>query len=599
MPIMDYRRWLVALALVVLAARSLAAGAESTRQAAPLSGRLPASRIVFRDTGVLDEKALRACLPDTFPAGCALDTLRAVTGRLCAGLGYYSPRIGRSLWRRDGAGGPAVLEVWLDSGPRTRLGAFEIRGVGRTETARLADLTGLTPGSAVSDSAVARALRAIVGYYADRGCPYAAARISSADLDSRGRLFLTVQVEPGQSVNLGEVALEGLKATRPGAAARIAGLARGEPYSESLIAGARARLLRSGLFREVSAPLVVPTDDPRRVSLRFSAEEEPSSRLEAALGSGGGAGSSRLAGYARLSLNNIFGTARAAHLAWQRPRRDWSSLALEYHEPWLAGREVSLDAAWSQQVRDSLYSSTGGTLRLDWPLRPELKVGLGAGFEKTSPGSETYSGAQRSTYWASTGSLRWNSVLRNANPTGGSQVELRGSLGKRRLDGAFRRELRAWFSGAAFLPLSHLPHLAALSGGLAQVSRGGSSVADLPSHARIPLGGPGPLEGAPVRGYAEEIYRGRRVAWANLEYRYLTGPESRLFLFYDIGSAVAPAAPVSGGPAEPGWRTRTLQGYGAGLQVDSRLGLLNLAVAFSPGAGLGRGRLHLSLAEIF
>ena len=106
-----------------------------------------------------------------------------------------------------------------------------------------------------------------------------------------------------------------------------------------------------------------------------------------------------------------------------------------------------------------------------------------------------------------------------------------------------------------------------------------------------------------VRGHIEEAWRGKKVAWANLEYRYLVGENSRLFAFYDIGAVQVPQTPTpadagSGQPV-PGWRTQSLQGFGAGLQLETRLGLMGIAVAFSPDRGLGNGRIHLRLAESF
>ena len=140
--------------------------------------------------------------------------------------------------------------------------------------------------------------------------------------------------------------------------------------------------------------------------------------------------------------------------------------------------------------------------------------------------------------------------------------------------------------------------------GYAQVAVGHSSVEEIPYHARLPIGGA--VEGGSrptVRGYLEEAYRGRKVAWANLEYRYLVGENSRVFAFYDIGAAQVSQTPAladeGSGQAGPGWRTQSLQGFGAGLQIESRLGIMGIAVAFSPDRGLGNGRIHLRLAERF
>ena len=87
------------------------------------------------------------------------------------------------------------------------------------------------------------------------------------------------------------------------------------------------------------------------------------------------------------------------------------------------------------------------------------------------------------------------------------------------------------------------------------------------------------------------------MGWLNLEYRLLMGGDNRVFAFYDFGDAEVPGLSTKEGSSS--WDTRHLQGYGAGMQIESRLGLVNLSLAFSPGKGLSEGRLHIELAERF
>ena len=332
--------------------------------------------------------------------------------------------------------------------------------------------------------------------------------------------------------------------------------------------------------------------------------EHPANRLEAALGSGGGAGSATLAGFVRIRLGNLFGTARACLIDWERPRESWSSLQVEYHEPWLLGKNLSLDLGYGQSLRDSTYTTSHGWVRLSKDFTDRLDLGLGAGYEKTSPGSETYTGAESSRHWSVSGSLHWSNILRPLNPQSGLELSVSAAAGRRRLEGKDLREVRLKLYSACYRPLARLPHQAAFGVGYAQVAVGRSSVKEIPYHARLPIGGAAEGGSRPmVRGHIEEAWRGRKVAWANLEYRYLVGENSRLFAFYDIGAAQVPQTPtlanaVSGQPV-PGWRTQSLQGFGAGLQLESQLGIMGIAVAFSPDRGLGNGRIHLRLAERF
>ncbi|HUU27253.1 MAG TPA: POTRA domain-containing protein [archaeon] len=566
------------------------------------SGLLPLKAVSLMQSGALKENAFRSLLPDSLPLSQALDTLDAVQKFLHAGLGYHRSDISRHEWKRGPDGVVTGLELWIEKGVRTSLGSLRLRGVGPREEDKLIGLCGLSPGLAVTDRTVGKALEQMARFYADRGYPFCSARLSAVDWEREDRLALTFELEQGRFVRLGRISVEGAKETKISVIKRITGLQEEDPYSEKLVTGARDRILRSGLFTGAQEPVVTSTNNPYRVDLTLRVTERPSTRFEGALGTGGQGSASGLSGFLRLGFDNLFGTARSAQVLWQRPRKDWLSLRIAYSDPWLVELPLSLDAAYSQEVRDSLYTSTGGYLELGSNLTDRLKVGLGASYSKASPGSETYQAAENSTCWAVSGVIGWSNILHPANPIEGLEFKGQASAGKRRIDTGSARELSARVKFASYLRVFSVSHVFALSGGFGLVSRGRSTPQELPYHARIPIGGAqyggdGPM----VRGQAEEAYRGRRVGWINLEYRYVVGTNNRLFAFYDFGAVQipAPALLIGKGESVSTWHTLRLQGYGAGLQLESRLGLINLAVAFSPERGLGNGRLHLQLIETF
>ena len=548
--------------------------------------------ILFKQTGRLSESALRSALPDSLPSTSAADTIEAVQRRLHRQQGYYSSRLVSARPEKSSAGPAVRPEVIIESGPATRLGRLALRGVETSEEAGLLGRSALTLGATVSAARVENTLKEFSGFYADRGYPFCAARVVETVWDSLGRLGLTVGIERGRLVRIGRITVEGARGTRPAVVKRLSGLEEGAPYSERLIQRSGERLLASGLFNRAEPPAVSAGANENLADVRLRLGEYPAYRIEAALGAGAGESGGRgLAGMVRVDLANLFGTARSALIDWQRPRADWVSLRLGYHEPWLAGTAYSLDASFGQQVRDSLYTDTGARIEIGTQLGDRLRVGLGASYSKASPGSETDIYGERSTAWSVTGKAVWKNVLRPLNPSSGFEIALDGAVGRRRIGTAEERELRSQARFAGYAPLSPVSHVLALLGGFGLVSRGASTPAEIPLHARIPVGGI-LAGGATVRGHLEEEVRARRAGWLNLEYRYLTGPASRLFAFYDL----AAAQPGSAGGL---WRVEWLQGFGAGILVDSRLGQVSLSAAFSPEKGLGEGRLHLNLAEHF
>ena len=112
-------------------------------------------------------------------------------------------------------------------------------------------------------------------------------------------------------------------------------------------------------------------------------------------------------------------------------------------------------------------------------------------------------------------------------------------------------------------------------------SEGVFSTGDVEPAETYPLGGARSL-----RGYRENQFRGEKIAWSNLEYRF--GGESRIFLFYDIGAYYRNIE---------GWNLKT--GLGFGLRSSSALGTVELSFGVGDRLSLEGTRIHISLIENF
>ena len=79
-----------------------------------------------------------------------------------------------------------------------------------------------------------------------------------------------------------------------------------------------------------------------------------------------------------------------------------------------------------------------------------------------------------------------------------------------------------------------------------------------------------------LRGYRENQFWGKVVAWANLEYRFILNRNSRLFIFSDWGFYQALDNSVKD--------NQVLPGYGLGIRFETPLGIMGVDY------GLGKGR---------
>ncbi|RME01868.1 MAG: hypothetical protein D6814_00690, partial [Calditrichaeota bacterium] len=95
-----------------------------------------------------------------------------------------------------------------------------------------------------------------------------------------------------------------------------------------------------------------------------------------------------------------------------------------------------------------------------------------------------------------------------------------------------------------------------------------------------------------LRGYREEQFRGSRIAWANIEYRYLLARHSRAFLFYDLGYFFR--------VEEANKKIEQIkQSFGFGVRMETRLGVIGLDYGMGEGDTLLRGKIHVSLINSF
>ncbi|NJO19425.1 MAG: BamA/TamA family outer membrane protein, partial [Spirulinaceae cyanobacterium RM2_2_10] len=120
----------------------------------------------------------------------------------------------------------------------------------------------------------------------------------------------------------------------------------------------------------------------------------------------------------------------------------------------------------------------------------------------------------------------------------------------------------------------------------------GTTIGDLPPHQAFNLGG-----SHSIRGYNfSEIGGGRSYALASAEYRVpiLTTPLTGV-VFADFGTDLGSSAPVQGENGEE-VRQGSGFGYGAGLRLDSPLGVIRADLGFSD---RGNTRLHFGLGHRF
>jgi hypothetical protein len=438
--------------------------------------------------------------------------------------------------------------------------------------------------AAIRDDAVA------AGHY---GASVAVDSVVRAENEVRVHL----SVDLGPPVKVEALEIPGATATRPQAAAAIAGLKAGRRLSPALLADARERLIGSDLFTAVGEARVLPGSEPGRARVLIPVEERNASHFEGAVGVTRDGG---LTGLIDLGLGNIGGSGRAAGVRWAGLGEGRASYAFRYREPALLGKPIDGSFALDADVADSLFTQTRWALGLGGRPAPRARGSLA--FARSG---SVYAGVGRgsSETWSVIGRLEWQGLAPQPNPTTGLATALELESGHRteRYPGipeASRRLLRGLASISSAVSLGG-PRVLYGSVRAEGVSLGAG---DFPVEELRYVGG---SEG--LRGHRDRAYAGNGIVVFNLEQRWITDARGgRAYFFLDAARHTLDA-PVTAGVAagtgasaslartelSPGWEL----GYGAGLRTRMASGVAGLEFGLAPGAALRQATIHVRYAS--
>ena len=94
-----------------------------------------------------------------------------------------------------------------------------------------------------------------------------------------------------------------------------------------------------------------------------------------------------------------------------------------------------------------------------------------------------------------------------------------------------------------------------------------------------------------LRGYDEDWFFGPRRVYANIEYRLLVGRTSQFFVFTDLGAVTQVDQPTVFDPLRVG--------YGFGMRLESKGGLLRMDYGLAEGRSALEGKIHVNLGTSF
>lgn len=488
------------------------------------------------------------------------------------------------------------LSVQIQENRRAVLGLVRFTGTEAVEEGEIRSAFALASSEPFSVRLVEEGIRQILRTYEQNGLPLAAATIAELEVHQRDgdlAVDVTIAIDEGPESLVTGARISGNDRTREDVIVRELRLGRGRPFDPELPARARRSLERLDIFSSVSEPEYYVQPDGN-LGLAITVREGNTNRFDGAIGyipSAVEGQSGTVTGLLEFGFKNLLGTGRRLDARWRRIDRLSQDLALRYKEPWLFDLPVSVTGSFAQRKQDSSYVQRGFDAAAELMVTDEFSLGLSVTTTSVVPGQLSVPAVSTNSSTGFALFVLYDSRDRPIASTTGALFQTSYERGSKRTEAGpvspvaanesrdrITADVEAYF-------MIRRPHVIAVAAHGRDIRTAALEVSDL-----YRLGGARTL-----RGYAEDQFAGSRVVWTNAEYRFLAGGRSYLYAFVDWGYVAVLAAddsPLVSSDIRP-------YGYGAGLLVETVLGIVDVSIAAGKDDTFSTAKFHLRLINEF
>ncbi len=485
-----------------------------------------------------------------------------------------------------------------------------------TDQKKYSDLMDSQPGEDFDPIRWNADMEKILTRCANEGFPQAEILVADVFLknqDGEPRLDIQFEVRENAAIEINRIRFHGNVNTKENVLLRELRIKTPTHYSASSVDEALSRLRRLTYIQSVASGQFTKNDSGYTLEIYLT---EGSSNYFDGI-AGYIPADPPLQGYfvglLHLSMSNLSGTGRRTEVYWQKKNRLSQEVRLAYTEPWVLNYPFDATVRISQRIQDSLYTQLETGIETSLRVTPDWSVTAGFRYTTTEPSSALISitsnlpdittpyfslgveGDSRDHRWNPRRGLYYNALWEYGNQSetrweiaaSGDTIVVQGipNTYKRVTQKTISHRLRAGIESST--PITKKWN--AFIGAHGAEFRSGQDVIPTSEHFRF-----GGLK--TVRGYPEDFFSGTRVAWVNLEARYLTSESSRVFLFVDQGyyysrsyDGINRVKKFDGTP----------RGYGFGIRYQTKAGLFSLDYGLGKHDTFSTSKIHFGIFTQF
>lgn len=445
-----------------------------------------------------------------------------------------------------------------------------------------------------SNQAVESGIEKILNLYENSGYPYCQVLVEEISPEGADRVHLKLKVLQGPQVQISKINWEGISPGLAEVLNKEINFQTGEIYSSKKWEE-RLRILKNlPYIKDLQEPELLAAAD-NSATVRMIVEEKNNS-INGVIGyvpsSGQQAG--YLSGNLALEVSNFLDGPRRVEIYWDKKDLKSYRLNFSFKEYWLFKTPLSVGINFRQSQTDSSYSQVALEEQTAYRFSSQITLSSILSWERI------YQKDYLKNYFPSSRKLGlglkadWNTTDYRPNPRQGQELEAQVKFinwSKAEQDSLIfapqkDKLVSAQFSWWNFFPLWKKQTLAIrLAYAQTGSSQGVLSPADL-----FKLGGVNSL-----RGYYPEQFWADRVFLTTGEYRFLLSEQARVYLFADMAKFRHNFLEENKLRARPSFKL----GYGLGLWLDSKVGLLGLDLGLGQSDQLQDLKVHLALKNRF
>ena len=496
-----------------------------------------------------------------------------------------------------------IIKIRIHEGKRLKIGQIAFGGNTVFTEAELKGELRLQEEAPFSEERFSAGVERVLRLYSEHGHPKVNISPVDFDLDAgRETINLNLKVDEGPIVKISQVKVEGLQKTRQHVLLRELPLREGDTFDQREIDQSFRLLNNLGYFYDVNPNLLQEGGEPDEIIFNARVTERRTGRFNGVLGYAPPANvgeEAQWTGLIQASETNLFGTGRRINLLWQPGPMEVYELG--YEEPWAFGKPVKIgmevgNIKQTDRITGAIAKERAGSLIIGARLLEHLSGSLTVTYKKIdipavslnqgeagigTPTTESPGDGymlvvpQSGVKYGITFGLERDSRDFFLNPTKGRLDKIAVEISK----GDFKLK-KIWLDMNQYVKTLNKQVIAL---GLHAALASGDNI---PPTELFYLGGANTL-----RGYNEDWFRGVRRLHSNLEYRLLIGRTSQVFLFLDTGVVSSIDEPNNFAPIR--------LGYGFGIRLESKGGLINMDYGLAKGESALEGKIHFSFGASF